>query len=103
MSSEGKDQMPERILLPGTEETVENIRNEMGLLVEKSKKQELTLEEKMYGHGIGGYFGQYALGGGESIEEKRTELRKRALNLIDIYGDKIINLLTPELKEALGI
>ena len=56
-----------------------------------------------YGHGVGMLAQVIATGENQPLDEQRKELRKKALYLLEKYGDHIIEFMRPELRESLGL
>jgi hypothetical protein len=96
------EHLPTRIMLPGGDDTVDKIIEERAKLWKKSEKVHLTQDEAAYGHAIG-VLGQYTQSAGSTEEERKNLLKTKAEALIAKYGDQIINVMAPELLEAIGI
>lgn len=83
-----------------TIKAVEELTKEQKL---KDKKEGLTEEEQIYGHAARVLVQKMYFKQGQDEEVQRHCLRETALRLIQKHGKQILDVMRPELKEALGL
>ena len=67
--------------------------------LEKHKSKTLT----EHGHSLGILATVIACQEGKTRDEQISDLKKKALLLVEKYGDQIITVMTPELRESLNL
>lgn len=70
---------------------------------EREKKSSVSLEEQFYGHGARNLVQKMYSVRNKSEEEQKQALKEYAEKLVQKYGDGILNVMAPELLDALGI